>query len=72
MLGDNKNAVINTTIPSSILKKKYYALSYQKVREAISYNVVHFSHIDSNQNFSDLLGHKNNYTGLSNGHMFNQ
>ena len=55
LLGDNKSVVINTTVPSSVLKKKHCALSYHKVRETIACNVLRFSHIDSNQNYSDIL-----------------
>ena len=55
LLGDNKSVVINTTVPSSVLKKKHCALSYHKVRETIACNVLRFSHIDSNQNYSDVL-----------------
>ena len=55
LLGDNKSVVLNTTVPSSVLKKKHCALSYHKVREMISCNVVRFTHIDSSQNYADLL-----------------
>ena len=34
MLGDNKSVVMNTTMPSSVLKKKHCAVNYHKVREA--------------------------------------
>ena len=34
MLGDNKSVVINTTIPSSALKKKHNAIAYHRVCEA--------------------------------------
>ena len=47
--------MLNTTVPSSVLKKKHCALSYHKVREMISCNVVRFTHIDSSQNYADLL-----------------
>ena len=55
ILGDNKSVVINTTVPSSVLKKKHCALSYHKVREMIACNILNFSHIDSSQNYSDIL-----------------
>jgi hypothetical protein len=32
MLGDNMSAVLNTTVPSSVLKKKHNAIVYQRVR----------------------------------------
>ena len=55
MLGDNKSVVINTTVPSSVLKKKHCAMSYHKVREMIACNILNFSHIDFSQNYSDIF-----------------
>jgi hypothetical protein len=37
MLGDNMPVVLNTTVPSSVLKKKHNAIAYHHVREAIVY-----------------------------------
>ncbi len=36
MIGDNMSVVVNTTIPSSNLKKKHQACNYHRVREAIA------------------------------------
>jgi hypothetical protein len=36
MLGDNMSVVLNTAVPSSVLKKKHNAISYHRVREACS------------------------------------
>jgi hypothetical protein len=36
MLGDNMSLVLNTTVPSSVLKKKHNAIAYHRVREAIA------------------------------------
>ena len=36
MLGDNKSVVMNTTIPSSALKKKHCAVAYHQVCEAVA------------------------------------
>ena len=36
LLGDNKSIILNTTIPSSVLKKKHCVVSYHKVREMIA------------------------------------
>jgi hypothetical protein len=36
MLGDNMSVVLNTTVPSSVLKKKHNAIAYDRVREAIT------------------------------------
>ena len=55
MLGDNKSVVLNTTIPSSVLKKKHCAIAYHRTREAIAARIVRFCHVDSEKNFADLL-----------------
>ena len=54
MLGDNMSVVVNTTIPSSSLKKKHLSCAYHKVREAIAGNYVDFGHIKSTQNLADI------------------
>jgi hypothetical protein len=38
MLRDNMPVVLNTTVPSSILKKKHNAIAYHSLREAIYYS----------------------------------
>ena len=48
LLGDNKSVVLNTTIPSSPLKKKHNAIAYHCVREAIAAWIICFCHIDTN------------------------
>ena len=45
MLGDNNSMVLNTSVPSSILKKKHHACAYHQVREAIASGIVNFVHI---------------------------
>ena len=55
MLGDNKSVVINTTIPSSTLKKKICAIAYHRVREAVAARIIRFCHIESHQNIADIL-----------------
>ena len=55
MLGDNLSVVLNTTVPSSQLKKKHNAIAYHRVREAIAANIVQFSHVDSVDNVADVL-----------------
>lgn len=54
MVGDNMSVVLNTTIPSSSLKKKHLAVSYHRVREAIAGGFVDFGKIDSEDNLSDV------------------
>jgi hypothetical protein len=36
LLGNNNSVVLNTSVPSSILKKKHHACAYHRVREAIA------------------------------------
>jgi hypothetical protein len=55
MFGDNKSVVINTTMPSSQLKKKHNAIAYHRVREAIAAKIINFFHIPSEDNFADIL-----------------
>ena len=55
MLGDNNSVVLNTTMPSSVLKKKHNAVSYHRVREAIAAKIMKFVHIDSELNYADIL-----------------
>ena len=55
MLGGNKSVVINTTIPSSALKKKHNAIAYHHVLEAIAARLIRFCHIDSKINVADVL-----------------
>ena len=55
LLGDNMSVVLNTTIPSSPLKKKHLACAYHKVREVIAAGIVIFAHIDSKENVADIF-----------------
>lgn len=55
LLGDNKSVVLNTTIPSSVLKKKHCAIAYHRTREAVAARIIRFCHIDSQVNVADLL-----------------
>ena len=55
MLVDNKSVVLNTTMPSSVLKKKHCAVSYHKIREMIACKVLRFTSIKSEVNLSDVL-----------------
>ena len=54
LVGDNMSVVLNTTIPSSSLKKKHLACSYHRVREAIAGGFVHYGHIASIMNLADI------------------
>ena len=55
MLGDNKSVVLNTTIPSSALKKKHQMIAYHRIREAVAARIIRFCHIDSSINIADVL-----------------
>ena len=55
LLGDNMSVILNTTVPSSVLKKKYLAIGYHRVREAIACGILRFAHISSEQNIADIL-----------------
>jgi hypothetical protein len=55
VLGDNMSEVLNTTAPSSVLKKKHNAIAYHRVREAIKARIMRFAYIKSEENVSDVL-----------------
>ena len=55
MLGDNMSVVLNTTVPSSPLKKKHQSCNYHRIREAIAAKIVRFAHVSSGNNLADLL-----------------
>ena len=50
LLGDNKVVITSSTIVHSTLSKYWNALSYHKVHEAITANIVHFEFIPGPQN----------------------
>ena len=41
ILGDNRSVILNSTVPSSLLKKKHIAIVYHKIREATAAGIVH-------------------------------
>jgi hypothetical protein len=55
MLGDNMSVILNTTLPSSVLKKKHNACAYHRVREAIAGRIIDFVHVRSEDNIADVL-----------------
>ena len=55
LLGDNMSVVINTTVPSSMLKKKHCAIGYHQVQEAIAGGIMTFVHVKSTENITDIL-----------------
>lgn len=55
LFGDNKGVMQSSTIPHSRLEKRWCALSYHRVREAVAAGYVNFIHIPGTQNPSDCL-----------------
>jgi hypothetical protein len=55
MLEDNMTVNLNTTIPSSVLKKKNYAIAFHRVRKAIAAWKMRFEYVKSEENVSDVL-----------------
>jgi hypothetical protein len=55
MLGGNMTVVLNTTDPSSVLKKKHNAIAYHRVREAVAARIMRFAYMKSEENVSDVL-----------------
>lgn len=55
MLGNNKSVMLNTSTPSSMLKKKHLSIAYRRVREAIAARACSFAHVSSESNLSDCL-----------------
>jgi hypothetical protein len=47
---DNMSVVLNTSVPSSVLKKKHNAIAYHCVREAIAARVMRFAYVKSGEN----------------------
>ena len=54
LVGDNMAVVLNTTIPSSALKKKHQACNYHKIRESIAAGFISYGHIPSTSNLADI------------------
>ena len=55
ILGDNKSVITSSTIPSSTLKKRWNALSYHRVREAVAAGIVNVIHLPGIENPADVL-----------------
>jgi hypothetical protein len=55
ILGDNMSVFLNTTFPSSVLKKNHNAIVYHRVKEAIAARIMRFAYIISEKNVSDVL-----------------
>ena len=55
MFGDNKSVVLNTSVPSSILKKKHCAVNFHRIREANASSICRLVHIPNTKNIADCL-----------------
>eukprot|EP00977_Amphora_coffeiformis_P008390 scaffold1902_cov115-Amphora_coffeaeformis.AAC.3 len=55
LFGDNKSVVTSSTIPHSTLGKRWNALSYHRVREAIAGGWLRFEYIPGTENPADVL-----------------
>ena len=55
LFGDNQSVITSSTIPHSNLNKRHNALSYHRVREAISAKVLYFLHVEGKNNPSDIM-----------------
>eukprot|EP00957_Ditylum_brightwellii_P114373 8720440-Ditylum_brightwellii.AAC.1 len=55
ILGNNLSMILNSTIPSSLLKKKHVAISYHMTREAKTPKIVHPVKTKGDWNFVNVL-----------------
>ena len=52
---DNQSVVINSTVPSSMLKKKHNSICYHKVRESIAAGILRIAKEPTETNLADIL-----------------
>ena len=55
LFGDNQSVVTSSTIPHSRLSKRWNALSYHKVREAVAGGWLRFEHLPGTENPADIF-----------------
>ena len=55
LVSDNASVIINSSLPSSTLKKKHNAVAYHKVRECVAAGFIKRLQIPSASNISDVL-----------------
>ena len=55
LFGDNQSVITSSTLHRSTLSKRWNALSYHRVHEAIATRILRFPFIDSKQNPSDIM-----------------
>ncbi len=62
LFGDNSSVVTSGTLPHSSLHKHHNALSYHRVREAITAHILGFFAVPGIHNYGDLLSKHNGYS----------
>jgi hypothetical protein len=55
MIGDNRSVILNSPMPSSVLKKKHLSCVYHRIRKCIAAGIVRFTYVDSADNVVDVL-----------------
>jgi hypothetical protein len=55
LLTENLSVVVNTTLPSSKIKKKHLSCQIMRVGEAIAAGFVQFGHVRSEHNNADIM-----------------
>ena len=55
MFGDNQSVITNSTLPHSTLNKRWNALSYHRVREAIAFGILRMHYLHSTANPANVL-----------------
>ena len=55
LYGDNNSMILNTTTPSSMIKKKHNSIAYHRVREGVAAGIVDIVHVESVNNLADIL-----------------
>jgi hypothetical protein len=55
MIGDNRSVILNSTVPSSVLKKKHLSCGFHRIRECIASRIVRFVYVESSENVADVL-----------------
>ena len=55
LYGNNNSMILNTTTPSSMIKKKHNSIAYHRVREGVAAGIVDIVHVESVSNLADIL-----------------
>ena len=55
IFGDNKSVLVNSYVPTSVLKKKSNSVAYHFVREGCSADEFRITCVNTNGNIADLL-----------------